>query len=85
MIPVLGPSNARDTVGLVADTVTDPFYYIFDDEAALVELGVSGLDKREAALGLIDNIESTSLDPYATIRSLYTQKRWDDIRNGKRY
>lgn len=84
MLPILGPSNARDAVGLVADAVSDPFTYLLDDEAMLVTTGVTGLDKRESTLELIDHIESTSLDPYATIRSLYTQKRWDDVRNGNR-
>lgn len=84
MLPIIGPSNGRDTLGKVVDTFTDPFNYILGDEAMLIRSGISGLDAREGALNLIDQIDRTSLDPYATIRSLYTQKRWDEIRNGKR-
>ncbi len=83
MLPILGPSNARDALGKVVDVFTDPFYYILTDEALLTRTAVGGLDAREGALDLVDHVESTSLDPYATIRSLYTQKRLDDIRNGK--
>lgn len=85
MLPLFGPSNTRDLVGMTVDIATDPFNYVLSDGAILVEDGVVGLDKRTSILDLVDHIESTSLDPYATIRSLYTQKRFDDIRNGKRY
>lgn len=84
MLPLLGPSNGRDTFGKVVDIFIDPFSYILGDEAMMVRTGISGLDAREATLNLVDQIERTSLDPYATIRSLYTQKRWDDIKNGVR-
>lgn len=84
MLPVLGPSNGRDAFGKVVDIFTDPFDYVLNDNALLVRTGFTGLDARESTLNLVDQINRTSLDPYATIRSLYTQKRWDDIRNGKR-
>jgi phospholipid-binding lipoprotein MlaA len=84
MLPILGPSNGRDAFGKVVDIFTDPFDYILTDEATFVRSGVNGIDAREGALSLVDQINRTSLDPYATIRSLYTQKRWDEIRNGKR-
>lgn len=83
MLPILGPSNGRDTLGLVVDVFTDPFDYILQEEALIIRTGVSGLDTRTETLNLTDQIEKTSLDPYATIRSLYTQKRSDDIRNGR--
>ncbi len=84
MLPIFGPSNARDAFGKVVDIFIDPFDYILTDEGLLVRTGVGGIDARESAINLVDHIERTSLDPYATIRSLYTQKRWDEIRNGKR-
>lgn len=83
MLPILGPSNGRDLFGRVVDVFIDPFNYILSDEAILVESGINGLDKREATLDLTKYIDETSLDPYATIRSLYTQKRMDEINNGK--
>jgi phospholipid-binding lipoprotein MlaA len=41
-----------------------------------------GVDKRAAVLEALDQIERTSLDFYATIRSLYRQRRIDEINNG---
>ncbi|MCE3231945.1 MAG: putative Surface lipoprotein [Rickettsiaceae bacterium] len=82
MLPILGPSNARDAFGSVVDIVVDPFTYILDDDVSLARGFLTGLDKRADSLSVIDEIDRVSLDPYASIRSLYTQKRNSDIRNG---
>ncbi len=84
MLPVFGPSNTRDALGMLVDLSIDPFNYILSDEAIATRTVLSGLDTRESVMDLMDHIDRTSLDPYAAIRSLYTQKRWDEIRNGKR-
>lgn len=83
MIPVMGPSNTRDAFGAVADAFTDPFNYAHED-FVLGRTVAKGISAREDKLELIDEIERTSLDPYATLRSLYTQKRADDIANGSK-
>lgn len=81
ILPILGPSNTRDTFGLAVDTVTDPFNYIFNDYISGGRAALSGLDSRTDKLELIDEIDRISLDPYAAIRSLYTQKRNSEINN----
>jgi phospholipid-binding lipoprotein MlaA len=81
MLPILGPSNVRDTFGLVADAASDPFNYIFEDDALIGLTALRGLDAREANLDTLDEIDRVSLDPYAAIRSLYTQKRDSKIKN----
>jgi phospholipid-binding lipoprotein MlaA len=82
MWPLFGPSNLRDSIGWGVDVATDPFTYIFDNEGVMARTLVSGLDSRTNNLELVDEIDRVSLDPYAAIRSLYTQKRKDDIKNG---
>ena len=42
-----------------------------------------GADERERVLDALDEIERTSLDFYATLRSLYRQRRADEIRDGE--
>ena len=42
VLPILGPSTARDTVGLIADTFVDPFAHITIREKEL--FGISGND-----------------------------------------
>ena len=86
MLPVFGPSNPRDAIGKAVDTFFDPLWYVFDhndiEYAALIRSMVDGIDRRAQVLDLLDEIERTSLDFYATIRSLYRQRREDEINNG---
>jgi len=81
VLPILGPSDPRDTVGLVADSYADPFNGLMrknGDDGDYVILGrtvVAGIDLRSRNIDLLDRIRSTSLDYYATLRSLYQQHR----------
>ena len=81
VLPILGPSDPRDTVGLVADSFADPFNGLMrknGDDGDYVILGrtvVAGIDLRSRNIDLLDRIRSTSLDYYATLRSLYQQHR----------
>lgn len=86
VIPLLGPSNPRDAVGRLVDVFLDPLTYIADAEGIedllYVRSGVTAVDARARNLNTFDEIREGSLDYYATIRSLYRQKRNDAIRNG---
>lgn len=84
ILPILGPSNPRDAIGTGTEIYFDPIDYAFDPsfELAASRTGTTALDRRSAVLGTLDELERTSLDFYATIRSLYLQKRADEIRNG---
>jgi phospholipid-binding lipoprotein MlaA len=90
MLPLLGPSNIRDAVGRGVDSLADPYPYIIDHYSTDMNtylfsgtrLAASVVDRRSRVLGELEELERTSLDFYATVRSLYVQKRRDDIRNG---
>jgi phospholipid-binding lipoprotein MlaA len=86
MLPVLGPSNPRDAIGLVVDSFLDPFNAWADNtdhtEATLARMGVHGVDLRSRHIKNLDDLEKSSLDFYTTIRSLYRQLRTDAITNG---
>ncbi|MEE9299781.1 MAG: VacJ family lipoprotein, partial [Alphaproteobacteria bacterium] len=82
VIPLLGPSNLRDGAGRVVDLFLDPFNYLVDDEYIYARSGVALLDARARHSGLIEDLEATSIDLYATYRTLYRQHRGDEIRNG---
>jgi phospholipid-binding lipoprotein MlaA len=81
VIPVLGPSDPRDLVGEVAEGYGDPWNRLVTGNPftlywiPFVRGGVSGIDQRERYLDSLADIERTSLDYYATIRSLYQQRR----------
>jgi len=85
VLPLLGPSNPRDTVGIAATYVADPFNAVmYDNDADYVVYGrtvTSAVNTRSQNIEILDRIESTSLDFYATIRSLYNQRRAAQIRH----
>jgi phospholipid-binding lipoprotein MlaA len=86
MLPLLGPSNPRDAVGMAVDMLFDPLTYIGLFAVSNIDLGASvlqGVDTRARNLKTLDEIRKGSLDYYATIRSLYRQHRNDEINNSR--
>lgn len=87
VVPVLGPSNPRDLAGQVVDGLIDPGDYVAGKHniwyAPIARAVVSGIDVRSRNLESLADIERTSLDYYATIRSLYRQRRAAQIRHEK--
>lgn len=85
VLPILGPSNLRDTGGRVADWFIDPVNYeLRQDGTDWTLYGVRGgqaLVGRERLLDPIDDIYSSSLDPYASFKSIYEQRRDAEIKN----
>lgn len=81
VIPVLGPSDPRDLAGQVGESFGDPFNRLVTGNPytlywiPFVRGGVSGIDQRSRYIDTLADIERTSLDFYATIRSLYHQRR----------
>ena len=81
VLPVLGPSDPRDLGGEVAEGFGDPWNRLVTGNPftlywiPFVRGGVSGIDQRARYLDTLADIERTSLDYYATIRSLYRQRR----------
>tara|TARA_B100000315_G_scaffold215643_1_gene215056 strand:- start:987 stop:1796 length:810 start_codon:yes stop_codon:yes gene_type:complete len=88
VIPVFGPSSPRAIVGRVTDSFLDPLSYLFANQDAKLEYwlirgGIEGIDERARVLDVLDDIEEGSLDFYATVRSLYRQRREAVIENGE--
>jgi phospholipid-binding lipoprotein MlaA len=81
VVPLLGPSDPRDLVGQTAEGFGDPFNRLVTGNPytlywiPFVRGGVSGIDQRSRYIETLADIERTSLDYYATIRSLYRQRR----------
>jgi phospholipid-binding lipoprotein MlaA len=89
VIPILGPSTPRDLGGQVAEGFGDPFSRLVTGNPytlywiPFVRGGVAGIDQRSRYIETLADIERTSLDYYATIRSLYRQRRAALIRHEK--
>lgn len=82
MMPLLGPSNPRDLVGILVDFVFDPLTFYAPTGAALARRGADIVSLREANLETIDELQRTSIDFYAATRTLAQQFRDTQIRNG---
>jgi phospholipid-binding lipoprotein MlaA len=87
MLPVFGPSNPRDAVGMVVDFFIDPFsnWARNTDRDGLIisRTATRGVDSRARHYDVLEDLEKSSLDYYAAIRSLYRQHRADAISNGE--
>ena len=92
VLPILGPSTARDSFGLIADTFIDPFAHVTIRENEL--FGVSGNDldyfsvKGTTAIDFradndrnLTSLENNSLDLYSSLKSVYLQDRESKIKN----
>ena len=87
VLPFLGPSTVRDAIGKVTSIYADPITLALErnnkDEWIWIGMAVKGIDFREQNLEKIDNLNATSVDFYATLRSLYLERRSSMIRNQK--
>tara|TARA_B100000941_G_scaffold160086_1_gene113856 strand:- start:2171 stop:2914 length:744 start_codon:yes stop_codon:yes gene_type:complete len=92
VLPVLGPTTVRDSVGLIADTFVDPFAHITLREKEI--LGISGnnidyytikgttaVDFRADNVNNFESLEKNSIDLYSSLKSIYLQDRDNKIRN----
>jgi len=85
-LPILGPSPPRDLIGRVADVAMDPITWIGGEDFQYFKYGrtaVQVIEFRAQNLDTLDEIERTSIDYYAAVRSLYRQSREGAIRNGE--
>jgi phospholipid-binding lipoprotein MlaA len=86
VLPILGPSNPRDALGMVADNYIDPFSYAATaadaDDIQLTRFIVGGVDERARVATELDDLQKNSLDFYAALRSLMQQHRATELRHG---
>lgn len=84
-VPVLGPSNPRDLTGFGVDIATNPFTWLGQgpavDALGYARTGATVVDTRESLIEVLDDVNRNSLDPYATLRSGYRQRRNFEIGN----
>ena len=93
VLPILGPSTVRDTVGTIATFAGgDPWYNVttrndtnyFKESDYYTTRITGGVDYRAKNIESFDSLENNSIDFYASIRSLYLQDRQQKILNSKK-
>jgi phospholipid-binding lipoprotein MlaA len=82
VLPILGPSNARDTLGRAARIASDPRTYM----RKVWSYSLTGLEYLQMRADNAENsnlIDSSSLDKYSFSRSLYMQRRNALVTSGR--
>ena len=88
VLPILGPTTARDALGLVGNTFIDPVYHLthnsetdlvvgnrkFSEHNYYYYKGTDAVDFRSKNIESIDSLEKNSIDFYASVKSLYLTK-----------
>ena len=95
VLPVLGPTTARDAVGLVGNVFVDPVYQLTHNTETDIVVGNDNLqehnyyyykgtdavDFRSKNIESIESLQNNSIDFYASVKSLYLQNRAQKISN----
>ena len=83
VLPIFGPSNPRDAVGMGVDWFMDPFTRALRSHEKYQRMIARGIDVRSRFINELDTLEETSIDFYAAMRELYRQHRAGEVRNGE--
>jgi phospholipid-binding lipoprotein MlaA len=86
VLPFFGPKPPRDLVGTGVDIAMDPLTWIsFHDSTMwlIVRGGLQTLDQYAGDYKNVEQIERSSIDFYASTRSLYRQNRAAMVNDGK--
>ena len=92
VLPLLGPLQLGDSIGLIADSFVDPFAHITIREHELLSTsgnsldyftvkGATIVDFRADNDANIQSLEKNSIDFYSSLKSIYLQDRENKIRN----
>ena len=93
VLPILGPTTARDAIGLVGNMFLDPVYQIthntevanrtYSEHNYWYYRSTGAVDFRAKNIESFDSLEKNSIDLYASVKSLYLQNRKRQISNSK--
>jgi len=75
VIPILGPSTARDAVGRVGDAAMNPMTWVLGTPESYIYTGSNVGEARADVELLLQDLKANSVDYYAAIRSWYFERR----------
>jgi len=95
VLPILGPTTARDALGMVGNVFVDPVYQVTHNTETDMVIGNNNLqehnyyyyrgtdavDFRSKNIESIESLQNNSIDFYASVKSLYLQNRAQKIAN----
>ena len=83
ILPVFGPSTARNAAGDIADGLFQPYFYLLGPTGLVVVSAGSGISMRDANRDSIEALRETSVDYYAALRGAYFMNREDIIASAR--
>jgi phospholipid-binding lipoprotein MlaA len=82
VLPFLGPSSLRDSLGLIGDYWLDPSTYLAHDNSYRALQAVRIIDQRADTLKMSAIFDQAALDPYSLARDTYLQQREHQVHDG---
>lgn len=83
VLPLLGPSNVRDGLGLIPQWSLEPIRYVDDEYTRYGLYTLQTISARADLLSASKVLDTAALDPYLQVREAYRQKRWSEIHDGR--
>jgi len=76
MLPFLGPSSVRDTLGRLGDTFLDPIWWLPVDLWTSIGIRAGeAVNETSLRIGEYEALKAAALDPYVMIRNAWVQNR----------
>jgi len=87
VLPLLGPTTFRDGIGMAVDIVSDPLFWLFGGfdkttTAGWAYTGGAMMISYDNGRDDLEELEKSSIDVYAALRSAYLQHRQSEVLNG---
>lgn len=82
VVPFLGPSTVRDSVGFVGDVAASPLFLVKEGKVFWGLVALDQIDTRADLLTAGKILEEAAVDPYVFLRDAYLQRRRDQIFDG---
>lgn len=82
VLPFLGPSNLRDTGGMVVSWQYDPIEEIEPRRSRNAAIALNVVDTRAGLLGATDVLETAAIDPYNFTREAFSRRRANLVHDG---
>lgn len=79
VLPLWGPSNPRDSAGLLVDAYLGVTTFFIDWPILLGSVVAETINRRSLLLEEVDNLKDASLDLYVAARDAYQQQRDEEI------
>jgi phospholipid-binding lipoprotein MlaA len=79
MLPLFGPANMRDTIGIGVDALLHPTFYLLPGTDLLLFGGSAGVVTRARYFEELQALKESSVDVYSAMRSGYYQTREAEI------